>query len=242
MQNFRITAKMNGSETHLNGGGENGGLKITTEDAVEDPEILAAIAASKQDLEEEADPAVLAAIEASKQENAVDEDKAKEEPKKENKGPILMFSTLGRNDEENNEEDDYLDGHVEEEPLEDNNGHAEADVAEPGDLDPDDDPDDPPPVEEEEVPKKEKLNHTLRRAYLTKVKPEKRYCSSDDDDDDDYGAKKKKKKAPAKKAPAKAKTAVVVPSGPSTVFKCPNCSLTFETIGQLNVHKHQTHG
>ena len=80
---------------------------------------------------------------------------------------------------------------------------------------------------------------------MFQVKPEKRYCSSDEDSDGDWGGSKKKKKkgAAAKKAaPAQPKKAAVAAVGPSTVFKCPECSLTFETIGQLNVHKHSAHG
>ena len=82
---------------------------------------------------------------------------------------------------------------------------------------------------------------------MFQVKPEKRYCSSDEDSDGDWGGSKKKKKkgAASKKAaaaPAQPKKAAVAAVGPSTVFKCPECSLTFETIGQLNVHKHSAHG
>ena len=117
-----------------------------------DPDILAAIAASKQDhhADEEEDPAVLAAIEASKQEaGAGDNSSAKvveeKEPKKESKGPILMFSTLGRSTEPY-DEDDTFDSHVtEEEPAEEEEeaggeevADDDGDVAEPGDLDPDD--------------------------------------------------------------------------------------------------------
>merc|ERR1712240_407385 len=83
--------------------------------------------------------------------------------------------------------------------------------------------------------------------YITKVKPEKRYCSSDEDSDGDWGGSKKKKKkgAAAKKsapAPAQPKKPTVAAVGPSMVFKSPYSSLTFETIGQLNVHKHSAHG
>merc|ERR1719339_57356 len=167
-----------------------------------DPDILAAIAASKQDHHEEEDPAVLAAIEASKQEVAGTGDNAatvveeKKEPKKESKGPILMFSTLGRSTEPY-DEDDTFDSHVtEEEPAEeeeeagkDNEVDDDADVAEPGDLDPDDaelpaadldDGEDGSSMGSGGKKKKEDfLTPTLRRAYITKVKPEKRYCSSD---------------------------------------------------------------
>jgi len=48
------------------------------------------------------------------------------------------------------------------------------------------------------------------------------------------------KKAAA--APTQPKKAAIAAVGPSTVFKCPLCNLTFETIGQLNVHKHSAHG
>merc|ERR1719222_567824 len=100
-----------------------------------DPDILAAIAASKRDHHEEEDPAVLAAIEASKQEVAgtgdnsakvVEEEK---EPKKESKGPILMFSTLGRSTEPY-DEDDTFDSHVtEEEPTEEEEEAGKEEVA-----------------------------------------------------------------------------------------------------------------
>merc|ERR1719370_2859611 len=240
-----------------------------------DPDILAAIAASKQDhhdhhdADEEEDPAVLAAIEASKQEaGAGDNSSAKvveeKEPKKESKGPILMFSTLGRSTEPY-DEDDTFDSHVtEEEPAEeeeeagkDNEVDDDADVAEPGDLDPDDaelpaadldDGDNGSSMGSGGKKKKEDfLTPALRRAYITKVKPEKRYCSSDEDSDGDWGGSKKKKKkgAAAKKsapAPAQPKKPTVAAVGPSMVFKSPYSSLTFETIGQLNVHKHSAHG
>merc|ERR1711972_1042275 len=55
--------------------------------------------------------------------------------------------------------------------------------------------------------KEDFLTPTLRRAYITKVKPEKRYCSSDEDSDGDWGGSKKKKKkgaAAKKSAPAPA--------------------------------------
>jgi len=248
---------------HVNGAGIPGadqGMQRTDQennlqedDEVVDPEILAAIAASKQDLEEEeeVDPAVLAAIEASKKEV--------EEEEKKNKGPILMFSTLGRNEEqddgeeeaaaarENNEPGD-LDPEEVAESAEDNdstNGRKsatdkEGNTEEAADT----------VVSTASAPKtrggkkEDHLTPTLRRAYITKVKPEKRYCSSDDDTDSDWdGGRKKKKRAPAKKAAAAAaKKVAVVPSGPSAVFKCPNCALTCETIGQLNVHKHSEHG
>ena len=79
------------------------------------------------------------------------------------------------------------------------------------------------------------------------MKPEKRYCSSDDDSDGDWGGSKKKKKkgAASKKAapaPAQPKKAAIAAVGPSTVFKCPHSGLTFETIGQLNIHKHSAYG
>ena len=178
---------MNGADVRVNGNG------MTSSNMAEvDPDILAAIAASKEDHEEE-DPAVLAAIEASKQEVAGTEcakvvEEKKEEPKKETKGPILMFSTLGRSTEPYDDEDDTFDRHVTEEPaeeVEEETGKEEVaadddgDVAEPGDLDPDD----------AELPaadldngeeggggggggKKKKedfLTPTLRRAYITKV-------------------------------------------------------------------------
>merc|ERR550517_2420160 len=170
-----------------------------------DPDILAAIAASKQDHhgEEEEDPAVLAAIEASKQEaGAGDSNSAKvveeKEPKKESKGPILMFSTLGRSTEPY-DEDDTFDSHVtEEEPAEEDErrGVADDDVVEPGDLDPDDaelpaadlgNGDEAGNAGGGKKKKEDFLTPTLRRAYITKVKPEKRYCSSDDDSDGDWG-------------------------------------------------------
>ena len=83
--------------------------------------------------------------------------------------------------------------------------------------------------------------------FVIQVKPEKRYCSSDEDSDGDWGGSKKKKKkgAAAKKsapAPAQPKKPAVAAVGPSMVFKSPYNSLTFETIGQLNVHKHSAHG
>ena len=168
---------MNGADVRVNG---------TMTEAEVDPDILAAIAASKQDnhAEEEEDPAVLAAIEASKQEAGSGDNLAKveeqKESKKESKGPILMFSTLGRSTEPY-DEDDTFDSHVtEEEPAEEDErrGVADDDVVEPGDLDPDD----------AELPaadlgngeeagnagggKKKKedfLTPTLRRAYITKV-------------------------------------------------------------------------
>jgi len=146
----------------------------------------------------------------------------------------MMFSTLGRS--EAWEEEAADDPEEQEEP------------GEPGDLDPDDEEE--PAVQDEgveETAKKEKLNPTLRRAYITKVKPEKRYCSSDEDSDGTWGgAKRKKKKGAQAKtkaaAPAAAKKAAPTASGPATVFQCPHCNLTFETIGQLNVHKHSVHG
>lgn len=221
--------------------------KVSNDDDVIDPDILAAIAASKQDIDvEEADPAVLAAIEASKQE--VEQEKAKNE----RKGPILMFSTLGRNDSEDPDDPDEVD-----------QDDVDKEDVDPGDLDPEDnvkptdvdDNKDNETTKEVEVPdsdsritrakNEEKLTPTLRRAYITKVKPEKRYCSSDDDshDSDWGGGKKKKKKAPPKKAStAGSKKAPVVATGPSSLFKCPNCALTVETIGQMNVHKHADHG
>jgi len=141
---------MNGEDVRVNGNGLMSGSSNMAEGEV-DPDILAAIAASKQDHHEEEDPAVLAAIEASKQEVAgtgdnsakvVEEEK---EPKKESKGPILMFSTLGRSTEPY-DEDDTFDSHVtEEEPTEEEEeagkeevADDDGDVAEPGDLDPDD--------------------------------------------------------------------------------------------------------
>ena len=83
--------------------------------------------------------------------------------------------------------------------------------------------------------------------FVIQVKPEKRYCSSDEDSDGDWGGSKKKKKkgTAAKKsapAPAQPKKPTVAAVGPSMVFKSPYSSLTFETIGQLNVHKHSAHG
>jgi len=232
-------------EAHVNGNKakdlENNdyqmGVKVNNEDEVVDPEILAAIAASKQDLEEEdEDPAVREAIEASKREIEL------EKAKNESKGPSLLYSTLGKNDEDDDE----------------NNCDDPDQVDEPGDLDPEDDApsrNTPPNGKQTDVKtdvktkiqweNEEKLTPTLRRAYITKVKPEKRYCSSEDDDDADWGgSKRKKKKGPAKKTastPA-AKRGPVVATGPSSLFKCPNCALTVETIGQLNVHKHSDHG
>ena len=225
----------------------------------EDPAVLAALEASRREAEEpresrgpimmfstlgreqeeeelegeveeeeaEEQAAVQAAIEASQQE--VEEEPAvAEEPRREAKGPVMMFSTLGRSEA-------WVDEEAADEPEE------------PGDLDPDDEEEEPATEDagaEEE--KKEKLNPTLRRAYITKVKPEKRYCSSDEDSDGTWGgARRKKKKAgpagKAKAAPAAAK-AKAPAAGPSTVFQCPHCNLTFETIGQLNVHKHSVHG
>ena len=202
--------------------------------------------------EEEAEEMVQAAIEASKEE----EEPAAPPPPKESRGPVMMFSTLGRSEAWEEEAADDP-----EEP------------GEPGDLDPDDEEE--PAVQDEgveETAKKEKLNPTLRRAYITKVKrfsssspsssssftssfssplikvkPEKRYCSSDEDSDGTWGgAKRKKKKGAQAKtkaaAPAAAKKAAPTASGPATVFQCPHCNLTFETIGQLNVHKHSVHG
>merc|ERR1711936_1525946 len=145
----------------------------------------------------------------------------KKEPKKESKGPILMFSTLGRSTEPY-DEDDAFDSHVtEEEPaeVEEETGREEVgddDVGEPGDLDPDDAElpaadlvnGDGGGVGEGGKKKKEDfLTPTLRRAYITKVKPEKRYCSSDEDSDGDWGGSRKKKKkggASKKAAPAPA--------------------------------------
>ena len=140
---------MNGADVRVNGNG----LSSNMAEGEVDADILAAIAASKQDhhADEEEDPAVLAAIEASKQETGAEDGSAKvveeKEPKKESKGPILMFSTLGRSTEPY-DEDDTFDSHVtEEEPAEDEEEAAgkeddvvddDADVAEPGDLDPDD--------------------------------------------------------------------------------------------------------
>ena len=182
---------MNGADVRVNG---NGLMSSNMSEGEVDPDILAAIAASKQDHhgnEEEEDPAVLAAIEASKQEagsgDNIEKVVEEKEPKKESKGPILMFSTLGRSTEPY-DEDDTFDSHVtEEEPAEEEEegGREEVadddgDVAEPGDLDPDD----------AELPaadldngdgvgggmggggKKKKedfLTPTLRRAYITKV-------------------------------------------------------------------------
>lgn len=267
---------MNGAESetardsvvHVNGAGSKKTDEENNqhnEDEVVDPEILAAIAASKQDIEEEeVDPAVLAAIEASKKE-------VEEEKKKESKGPILMFSTLGRNEEqddaeeeeeekarENDDDPGDLDPEEEvpsnepeaveeptngEKPVADDEGNIEDEAPAPSPVWTDPSPvPSPGPVSRTRGKKDDHLTPTLRRAYITKVKPEKRYCSSDDDSDGDWGGgRKKKKRAPTKKAPA-AKKAAVVPSGPSAVFKCPNCALTFETIGQLNVHKHSEHG
>jgi len=245
---------MNGSGTegavHVNGSSKEG----VASNEVEDPEILAAIAASKQEFEEEADPAVLAAIEASKKEV---------EEEKKSKGPILMFSTLGKNDQPHEEEDC-------EENETDEQKQVTKDNVDPGDLDPEDvqaeDPSNGQKSPEENktsaaeetsesvaevvsapkgrAKKEDHLTPTLRRAYITKVKPEKRYCSSDDDSDGDWtggGQRKRKKRAPPKKAPA-AKKAPVPQTGPTQLFKCPNCPQTFETIGQLNVHKHAEHG
>jgi len=260
---------MNGEDVRVNGNGLMSGSSNMAEGEV-DPDILAAIAASKQDHHEEEDPAVLAAIEASKQEVAGTGDNSakvvEEEPKKESKGPILMFSTLGRSTEPY-DEDDTFDSHVtEEEPTEEEEeagkeevADDDGDVAEPGDLDPDDaelpaaELDDGEEVggagvgEGGKKKKEDFLTPTLRRAYITKVKPEKRYCSSDEDSDGDWGGSKKKKKkgGAAKKAaaaPAQPKKAAVAAVGPSTVFKSPYSNLTFETIGQLNVHKHSAHG
>jgi hypothetical protein len=228
----------------MNGAGTNGSHR----EEVEDPDILAAIAASKEDLEEEeeVDPAVLAAIEASKSDPDVEEPK-QEEPKKETKGPIFLFGTLGRNDDadDNNAEE------AKEDVDDDTDGTAQENEGEPGDLDPDveEDPSlhDGTSSDATAAPaakkgkKGDQLNPTLRRAYITKVKPEKRYCSSDDDDDGDWGGKKKKKGKKAAAAAPAAKKAAVAPAGPATVFKCPHCALTFETIGQLNVHKHSVH-
>merc|ERR1719264_2200243 len=150
---------------------------------------------------------------------------------------------MAREEEEAGKEDEVVDD--------------DADVAEPGDLDPDDaelpaadldNGDDSGSLGSGGKKKKEDfLTPTLRRAYITKVKPEKRYCSSDEDSDGDWGGSKKKKKkgGAAKKAaaaPAQPKKAAVAAVGPSTVFKSPYSNLTFETIGQLNVHKHSAHG
>ena len=188
---FRFNLDMNGADVRVNGNG-----LTSMAEGVEDPDILAAIAASKQDHqgEEENDPAVLAAIEASKQETVSEESSVKpveeKEPKKESKGPILMFSTLGRSTEPYDEEDDTFDSHVtEEEPIpigEGEEGKEQAvcdndgDVAEPGDLDPDDA--ELPPVEPGNgdesgsggggrKKKEDFLTPTLRRAYITKVVP-----------------------------------------------------------------------
>jgi len=222
----RLCVSMNGEDVRVNG---NGLMSGSMAEGEVDPDILAAIAASKQDHHEEEDPAVLAAIEASKQEVAgpgdnsakvVEEEK---EPKKESKGPILMFSTLGRSTEPY-DEDDTFDSHVtEEEPTEEEEeagkeevADDDGDVAEPGDLDPDDaelpaaELDDGEEVggagvgEGGKKKKEDFLTPTLRRAYITKVKPEKRYCSSDEDSDGDWGGSKKKKKkgGAAKKAAA----------------------------------------
>lgn len=242
---------MNGTGLHLNGSQNGNGsvLRMTTEEDVEDPEILAAIAASKEDLEEEVDPAVLAAIEASKHEA----EKPKEEPKKENKGPIFLFGTLGKSDTVDDENDNGDDNHEDQVLEPDNVDPDDPDEPdEPGDLDPDDGVEPAPAAFDMSVDEStdtsaapvKKVDHVLRRAYITKVKPEKRYCSSDEDSDDTWGGggRKKKKKAPAKKAAPAAKKAAVAPTGPSSVFKCPHCALTFETIGQLNIHKHSAHG
>merc|ERR1711974_219541 len=167
---------------------------------------------------------------------------------------------LGRSTEPY-DEDDTFDSHVTEEEEEAGGEEVaddDGDVAEPGDLDPDDAELPAADLDNgEEVgggvggggkkKKEDFLTPTLRRAYITKVKPEKRYCSSDEDSDGDWGGSKKKKKkgAAAKKAaaaPAQPKKAAVAAVGPSTVFKCPEDTLTFETIGQLNVHKHSAHG
>ena len=187
---FRFNLDMNGADVRVNGNG-----LTSMAEGVEDPDILAAIAASKQDHqgEEENDPAVLAAIEASKQETVSEEIASKpveeKEPKKESKGPILMFSTLGRSTEPYDEEDDTFDSHVtEEDPVGDREQGKEqavcendGDVAEPGDLDPDDA--ELPPVElgngDESgsgggggrKKKEDFLTPTLRRAYITKVVP-----------------------------------------------------------------------
>ena len=181
---------MNGEDVRVNG---NGLMSGSMAEGEVDPDILAAIAASKQDHHEEEDPAVLAAIEASKQEVAGTVDNSakvveeKKEPKKESKGPILMFSTLGRSTEPY-DEDDTFDSHVtEEEPTEEEEAGKEevadddGDVAEPGDLDPDDaelpaaELDDGEEVggagvgEGGKKKKEDFLTPTLRRAYITKV-------------------------------------------------------------------------
>ena len=181
---------MNGADVRVNGNGLMSSGSSMAEGEV-DPDILAAIAASKQDHHEEEDPAVLAAIEASKQEVAGTVDKVveeKKEPKKESKGPILMFSTLGRSTEPY-DEDDTFDSHVtEEEPAEEEEeagkeevADDDGDVAEPGDLDPDDaelpaaDLDNGDEVggggvgEGGKKKKEDFLTPTLRRAYITKV-------------------------------------------------------------------------
>merc|ERR1719228_906032 len=112
----------------------------------------------------------------------------------------MMFSTLGRS--EAWEEEAADDPEEQEEP------------GEPGDLDPDDEEE--PAVQDEgveETAKKEKLNPTLRRAYITKVKPEKRYCSSDEDSDGTWGgAKRKKKKGAQAKTKAAAPAAAKKPT------------------------------
>jgi len=267
--------KMNGTETpeiipdeeaHVNGDRQKDlenneyerDRKVNNDDDVVDPEILAAIAASKQDLEEEeVDPAVLAAIEASKRE--VEHEKSKGEKR----GPILMFSTLGKNDNEGDNNDPDDPDEVDTEDIDDKNDAQTTDTPNiPFEMSVEDNDDSPngtaSPQEEEEkgdvdvsntqpqqAKNQEKLTPTLRRAYITKVKPEKRYCSSEEEDNDgDWGGRKKKKKAPAKKAavPAAKRAAAAVRETPSAMFKCPNCALTFETIGQLNVHKHSVHG
>ena len=81
---FRFNLDMNGADVRVNGNG-----LTSMAEGVEDPDILAAIAASKQDHqgEEENDPAVLATIEASKQETVSEESASRpveeKEPKKE---------------------------------------------------------------------------------------------------------------------------------------------------------------